>query len=332
MAPSNEYDTAKGNTEHILELEGGRQIAYAHNGPPSARTVVLFFVGLFGIGKAGDVPEPLRNIHARWITPTIPGQGDSSPRAPGEPYHLALAKDISALLDHLYPTGDFDALYLSGGSYGTVHAQMLYGAPYDIFPAGRKIAGCLLVAGFAPHYYHTDYAKDLTWQNWFSIGPPTQLVPFHMLQRLVSSIIAVKLKTLEGAKDFLRRTLFSKMDEHEKDMFAKHLAKTNKTEDDFVTALAEGSMKAYSKTWQGFNEVSDVLHSDWGFSPADLDEEHASKPVIVVGSEKDDMGGDTNKWLASNYKCSKLKVFPGGHISSLYYMDGLWQELLDWEM
>ena len=36
-------------------------------------------------------------------------------------------------------------------------------------------------------------------------------------------------------------------------------------------------------------EVSDVIHSDWGFEPKALDEAHASKPMLVVGSKSDDI-------------------------------------------
>ena len=261
MATSTHYDRTKGNEEHILDLGAGRQLAYAHNGPAASRVVILFFSGLFSVGTAPDVPEPCRDLGAHWISPTLPGMGNSSSRAPGEVYHVALARDMTALLSHLYPTGDFDTLYVAGGSYGTVQAQMLYGAPYDIFPAGRKIAGCVLLAGFSPFKYHKDYAKTLNWQNWVSVGPPSQL-PFRLLQRLVSIVMASKLKTVDGAKAFLHQMLFSKMDDDERGMLAECLRKRDKTEDGFVEELAHINVRS-CRNWDGFMEVSDVLHSDW---------------------------------------------------------------------
>jgi pimeloyl-ACP methyl ester carboxylesterase len=321
------YDAEQGNAEHILALPNTRQLAYAHSGPVAARTVVLFFSGLMSVGTARDVPQPCRDVNAHWIAPTIPGAGNSSPRSPGEAYHVALAKDITALLSHLHPDG-LDTLYIAGGSYGTVQAQMLYGASYDLFPAGRKIAGCMLLAGFSPFRHHKTYAKTLTWQNWFSVGPPAQLIPFHLLQRLAATVIASKLRTVAGAQDFLRQMLFSHMDEAERRNLEAYLRKKNRSEEEFLESMARGAIKA-CLIWDGFYEVSDVLHSDWGFAPAALDEEHASKPVLIVGSEGDHLGGSTNGWTAANYKSSTLKIIPGGHISALYYMDDLWSELLE---
>jgi hypothetical protein len=72
-----------------------------------------------------------------------------------------------------------------------------------------------------------------------------------------------------------------------------------------------------------------VIHSDWGFDPAKLDEEHASKPILVCGSEKDGMGGATNGWIVENYKCSKLWVVPGGHLSGLFYLDEIWEKVFE---
>jgi Alpha/beta hydrolase family len=327
MTLSTAYDKAKGEEEHILYLPGGRQLAYAHNGPQTSRTIVIFFTGLMSVGSAPNVPAPCRELGVHWIAPTLPGMGNSSIRDLTEPYHVAFSRDMTALLRHLYPTSAFDAIYLAGGSYGSVQAQMLYGAPYEMFPHGRKIVGCILIAGFSPFKYDTGYAKTLNWQNWFSVGPLSQL-PFHPLQRLFSTVVASKFKSLDGARDFLRQTLLSKMDEEGKSMFAQWLEKNGRTEFDFVDQMARGAIKC-CQTWDGFMEVSDVIHSDWGFEPAMLDDEHATKPVLVVGSEKDHLGGSTNGWIVANYRSANLKLVPGGHIASLYYMDDIWREMID---
>ena len=207
---------------------------------------------------------------------------------------------------------------------------MLYGAPYELFPPGRKIAGCALIAGFSPLKHHSDYAKTLSWQNWFSYGPPTQLVPFHLFQRGFRLVIGPKLKSLDGTKTFLQHMLIDKMDGAEKLMLDQWLETNGQSKDDFVDQMARGMIRCCDN-WDGFMEVSDVMHSDWGFKPKELDDQHASKPMLVVGSTKDRVGGSANNWLVDNYKSARLKSVPGGHISSLYYMDEIWRELISCE-
>jgi hypothetical protein len=223
-------------------------------------------------------PHHAASVGILWIASTLPGMGNSSIRGLTEPYLVAFSRDMTALLQHLYPASAFDAIHLAGGSYGPVQAQMLYGAPYDMFPPGRKIVGCIIMAGFSPFKYDTDYAKKLNWQNWFSLRPLSQL-PFHPLQRLFNTFVASKFKSLDGARDFLRQTLLSKMDEEESSLFDQWLKKGAITEFDFADEMARRAVKC-CQAWGGFMEVPDVIHSDWGFEPAMLDGEHATKPML----------------------------------------------------
>jgi hypothetical protein len=247
------YDTNAGAQEHILHLENGRQLAYAYNGPLTSRIVILFFSGLMSVGNAAFVPTPCSNLQVLWVAPTLPGMGNSSIRSPGEEYHIALAQDITRLLSHLYPTGAFNTLYISGGSYGTVPAQMLYGAPYDLFPAGRKTAACLLLSGFSPFKYHIGYARTLSWHTWLSVGPPSRL-PFRPLQRLTSTILATKLRDQNGARAFLDQVLFSKMDKEEQDVMATWLERQGRTRDEFIGQMAEAAIRCCHR-WDGYLEV-----------------------------------------------------------------------------
>lgn len=331
MAASAAYDPVKGDEQNILKLPDGRQLAYAHNGPADSRTIVIFFSGLFSVGTAYSVPEPCKEINAHWIAPTLAGFGESSSRDTNVPYDVTLARDICALLSHLYPTDAYDAIYVSGGSLGTVQAQMLYGAPYERFLPGRKIVGCVLLSGFSPFKYHKDHSKALNWGNWFSVGPPSQVIPFRLLQRAFKSVIGSKLKTEDGAKEFLRQTIFGIMDDEEQKRFAQWLESKEMTEDEFIGRMARNVVASISN-WDGFMEASDVIHSDWGFEPARLDNEHASKPMLVVGSDNDAIGGRTNSWMIANYKSAKSKVVPGGHIASLFFMDDIWREMLNVNM
>ncbi|KAK3192405.1 hypothetical protein K4F52_001618 [Lecanicillium sp. MT-2017a] len=326
MEPSHPYSRQDGDKEHIIQLPNNRQLAYACNGPVGSKSLVIFFSGLMSVGNASDVPIPCRDRGMRWIAPTLVGFGNSSSRDPAVPYHETLAKDMTALLAHLYPDGEFESIILAGGSYGTVPAQMLYGAPYELFPAGRKIAGCVLLAGFSPFKYDKAHSQQLSWQNWMSIGAPSRL-PFRPLQRLFRLAISSKMGDVEGAKVFLHDTLLGMMDAQEKEQFQKWLVEKGRSESEFIEKQAKGAVRS-CENWDGFMEVSDVIHSDWGFNPATLDTEHASKPVLVVSSENDQLGGSNNDWLCENYKAAKHKKLPGGHISSLYYLDEIMQEII----
>jgi pimeloyl-ACP methyl ester carboxylesterase len=327
MDTTSKSEPIDGMEEHILTVPDGRQLAYAHNGNPSSRKVVVFFPGLFGVGTARDVPEPMRSVQAHWISLTLPGMGNTSSTRPGVPYCVNLARDVSALLNYLHP-GGIDQLFVAGGSYGTVAAQMIYGAPYDIFPQGRSIAGCLIAAGFSPFKYHKDYAKSLIWPNYISVGPPSQIVPLRLVQRLLRSFLASKLSTIEGAERFLRDALFDKMDGDERAMFDKYLVKQGEITGQFIRNMAETVIRS-TNNWDGFMEVSDVLHSDWGFVPNQLDDEHARKPILIVGSDKDELGNRMNEWLVQNYKAAHSKQVAGGHISALFYQDELWVQMLE---
>lgn len=325
MTSNSEFSKEQGSAQKLLQLPNNRQVAYACNGPSDAKTVVLFFSGIMSIGLAHNVPAPCRQIKCQWIAPTPAGMGLSSTRDLAVPFNVSLARDMTALLAHLYPSGDFDSLYVAGGSYGTVMAQMLYGAPYDQFPAGRKIVGGMLLAGFSPYKYDKNYAKDLNWNTWISVGPPSQL-PFRPLQRAFRAAIGSKMRTVEGAKTFLNTTVFNVMDPEEKAKFKKLVADQGETEDEFVGRLAMSTVEC-CKNWDGFMEVSDVIHSDWGFAPAELDEEHC-KPLLVVKSADDIIGSMNSNWIAANYQNATAKTIPGGHVSSMYHMGEIWEELI----
>jgi len=318
--------------EHILPLQNNRQLHYASAGDPTSTTVVLFFAGYFSIGTAtpSSIPNALPGSH--FIAPTIPGNGQSSSTPRNIPYNINLCESMTALLEELHPSDNsksnaISQLYIGGGSYGTVPAQMIYGAPYTLSPYGRKIAGLLLAAPFSPFRYHKDYTKSLIWPNWVSVGPPTQWLPFQIVQRLLSTFMASRCKDLEGARSLLDMAIFSKMDDAEKaQLEAWAQRKQGITADEFKTRTAEGALKC-TANWGGFLEGPHVLHSDWGFEPAKLDEEHA-KPVLVTLSEAEELGQGMGEWLVENYRNAVLKKIQGGHIAALYHWDELWEDLV----
>lgn len=306
------------DTNFLLPLPDNRQLAYAHSGPVESPTVVLFFPGIFSIAKAPDPTD------AHSITVTLPGWGQSSPHAAGVAYHTSLITDVAILLSTVHPS-PIESLYIAGGSFGTAAAQMVYGAGFDIFPLGTKVKGLMLLSGFSPFRQHKEYTACLNWANYVAVGPPSRL-PFHAAQKAFKVAMGSKLGDVKGACGFIRETLFDKMDAEERAIMEPWLAKKGMSEEELVTEMGEGCALSVAHTWEGFMEVSDVLHSDWGFVPSRLDDAH-NRVVLIVGAERDDIGGGMNTWLGDNYKNAVVDTVKGGHIGTLFALDELWAKL-----
>ncbi|KAF9266207.1 alpha/beta-hydrolase [Marasmius fiardii PR-910] len=313
--------------EKFLTLPDGRTLAYADSGNRASPTIVIFFHGFFGIGRSGFTMEAFRESGFHIVTPTLPGFGLSSPRDKTLPYAVYLSRTITALIDHLHPNEPNLRIYMSGGSYGTVPAQILYGLPFDVFPYGKNIVGCMILAPLSPFRHDVEYTKGMTWTNWVGVGPPSQLVPFHLLQRLVAKAIGMKIKTVDKAEAFLRKTLFETATEAEKASFLAWKEREGIPEGQWERKMAENMVKSFATTWDGFYEGSDVLHSDWGFDPRLLDEEHTKRPLMAVASSSDPLGPHMATWINENYPNSTLKWLDGGHIAATYVMSDLWREL-----
>ncbi|KAG2158804.1 Alpha/Beta hydrolase protein [Suillus bovinus] len=294
--------------EKFLPLPDGRTLAYEEAGNPSSKTVVLYMHGFFTVGDASQTSHVLLNKNVHFITPTLPGWGNT---------------DMTTLLSHLYP--DFDGR----GSLGTVPAQILYGAPYDKFPFGRCISGMLLLGAFSPFRYQKDYAKHMTWTQYILPGPIGYYMPFNLLAHLIKFVLVRKLKTIEGAEASLRETVFDLMDQAEREEFAKWSEERGMVPDDTVRTMAKNVMKSTSKSWEGFMLTPPLLHSDWGFRPDALDEDHSRPPILLTASKDDHMTPVAYAYyLAANYKNARIKHVDGGHMSTLYYMDEVWTEFL----
>ncbi|KAJ6531625.1 Alpha/Beta hydrolase protein [Mycena vulgaris] len=319
------------STEKYLTLADGRTLAYDDIGNASSSFVVLFFHGLYGVGSASPAlfSPALAEKNAHYITPTLPGWGNSSPRPSTPSFAVTLASDITELLNHLHPNAADLRIYVAGGSYGTVPAQMLYGASFDVFPLGRKISGCLLGAPFSPFKWHHDYTKSMTWSNYLAVGPIARILPFQPIQRLAMVALSMKFSTVDKAEVFIREFLFDSAPPEERAAAAKWRVAHGLEEGVFERRMAANLVKSISKTWAGFIEVPEVLHSDWGFRPELLDDEHTKgRPIMIAASTGDELGPDMANWLKANYKNSKLKIIPGKHLSTVYEMDNLWAELL----
>ncbi|CAA7259547.1 unnamed protein product [Cyclocybe aegerita] len=315
--------------EKYHKLPDGRTLAYSESGDASSTTLIIFFHGAFGVGNASNPPRVLVEGDFHFVAPTLPGWGKSSPRNKQIPYHLSFPADIASLIEQAHPLKEDTKIYLSGGSYGTVPAQVLYGAPFDVFPPGCHVAGCLILAPFSPFKLHKEYKNDMTLQNYLAVGPPSQYIPFNLIARLGSLALGHKFKTREQTEAFIRETFFNKMGDEERAAFTKWSQDNDRTEAQVERDLGDNMYRSVEETWDGFLEISNIIHGDWGFNPGSLDEDHAKRPIVIVASEGDTMAPDgMAKWLAATYKKAHFRSVSGGHLASLFHLNDLWKDLL----
>ncbi|KAF8914074.1 Alpha/Beta hydrolase protein [Gymnopilus junonius] len=314
--------------EKYLELTDGRSLAYSESGDPSSSSLAIFLHGAFSVGDATQIPQILveKNVHS--VHPTLPGWGASSPRPKDVPYYVTLASDIAELIVHLHPHDLNLKIYLAGYAFGTIPAQMLYGAPFDLFPFGRSVVGCLLFAPFSPFKLHKEYAKEMTAQSYVALGPLSQYVPFNLLPRMSSLYMKSKLQTLEKAETFVREEIFGPMGEEDNTVFDEWREEQGVGKGAVQCKIAKNMCRSVQETWDGFFEMPDVMHTDWGFRPDTLNEDHNRRPILVIGSPGNAMAPDTMaKWLAANYKNCHYRSVSGGHLATLFHMNDMWKDL-----
>ena len=316
------------NDEHFLERPHGRTVAYAHAGNLVSSEVVLFFHGVFGVGDASRLPPILEEKDVHYIAPTLPGWGKSSPPPHSQPFHQCLYEDVAALVTHLHPQSERLRLYIAGGSYGTVAAQMLYGASYDHFPLGQRIVGLLLLAPFSPPRIHKGFAQCLSWQNYVALGPPSRVIPFNLTQRMGILLFRSKVDSPQHAAEFIHQFGFQKLDPSERQAYEKWKETRGLEEGEAEKGIGQSVHHSVATTWEGFLKVPSVVNSDWGgYDPRSI---HSDRkvPVLVVMNNGDRDHKLMGEWLVRNMKDCTARYDAGGHMASMFFMDEIWAEFM----
>ena len=314
--------------EHLLSLPNGGTLAYAQEGDPTSSEVVIFFHGVFGVGSINRISAVHKERGSLILNPTLPGWGESSPVPSDIPYHTYLYQAITHLITTVHPDTSQLKLYLCGGSFGTVIAQILYGAPYDEFPLGRHIVGLLLLAPFSPPHAHKEFSQCLTLPNYLMIGSPARYMPFNCIARLGKLGLQSKVDTRPHAEAFIKEFAFTKMSPGEREAYDRWMAANGIKEGDEIKELADGPYRSVRHTWEGFMGVPQVFQSGWGgYSPADLDEEH-SKPVLIAVTQGDWETKQMGEWLGTQLKNAHVRYEEGGHLATLFVMDDIWADFM----
>ncbi|KAF8903625.1 Alpha/Beta hydrolase protein [Mucidula mucida] len=311
-----------------LALPDGRTLAYADNGNTSSSTVILYLHGAFGVGDASRLSPTLLEKNVHFVAPSLPGWGESSPVPDPSHYAETFADDISALFIHLRVDAARLKIIICGYAFGTVAAQMLYGAPISLFPLRRQICSMILLAPHSPPHCHKEYARDMSWQSYFLTGPPSRYIPFNLLARVLYWVLSSKVKSEAVAEGFVRRIMFSQMTEGERERYQRWREARGMMEGQWEKEMGANMVRSFAQTWQGFLDIPAVYHSGWGgVDPRDGNKE---APVYIVSASKDLTASlRVAEWLARAYKSSDLRVVDGSHVSILFYLDEVWKEILD---
>ncbi|KAF9467218.1 Alpha/Beta hydrolase protein [Collybia nuda] len=298
------------SNEKLLASSNGRTLSYEDAGLTTSPLVVLFFRGTLTVGQAKLSPV-LASLGAHYISPTLPGYGNTSSPMNGVSYATTIQSDMTALLGHLHPNMTGMQLYIGGGSFGTIAAQILYGAPFDAFPAGRHLKGLLLLGAFPPFRDDEEkgfvYSSSMTWGNYITLGPKG-------LRPLYVNLSLIRWET-------------------EKEKYAAWRERKGYEVGQLEREMAQMNRRSVEKTWEGFLSTSEVLHGNWGWggkSFEDLDEEHtAGRHVFIIAATEDDLSpGAWGEYLVTKYNNARIKWVEGSHIAVTFSMDDIWADFM----
>ncbi|KAK0190856.1 Alpha/Beta hydrolase protein [Armillaria mellea] len=300
-----------------LALPSGRTLAYADNGNTSSSTLILFLHGAFSVGDASRLSPILVEKNVHFIAPSLPGWGKSSPVPDPSNYPMTFASDMSALLVHLRADAVHLKIIICGYSFGTVAAQMLYGAPASAFSFRSQISSLVLLAPHSPPHCHMAYAKDMPWQSYLLTGPLCRYIPFNIPARLARCALATKLKSVSEAEAFIRRSFFDCMTDRERELYLHWREDRGLNEGQFEREMAANMMRSDGADYPHLHLSKGA---EDGFAP----------PVYLVAAKRDQtVSVNVAEWLAGQYPNATLRVVDGSHLSLTLNLDDIWREILD---
>ncbi|KAJ7512789.1 hypothetical protein B0H11DRAFT_2213352 [Mycena galericulata] len=132
--------------------------------------------------------------------------------------------------------------------------------------------------------------------------------------RTAMLVISLKLKTVDKAEAWVRQHLFENAAPEEQAAFARWCESQGLEEGVYERRIATNMVKSISKSWAGFIEVANALciHSNWGFRPDLLDEEHTSRrPMMISAFIDDDLGPGMATWLVKITRIRRSSGFRG---------------------
>ncbi|CAF1426117.1 unnamed protein product [Rotaria sordida] len=305
--------------EKYFSLSDGRQLAYTEQGDIDSNKIIIFFHGAFCVGDCSNENICYKEIGYHFIMPTLPGWGNSSSWPKNKPISN-YPNDIHQLLSSIKKNDNQNLrITVAGGSYGSVFAQICFGTSIDIMPEIINVQSLIILSSFSAFKYHKKYTHGMSWSNYFVIGTPSIYFPF--ISKLVGVYIKKKVRNIEEVKEFVRKKFFDQMSDEEKVNLHKWEEENNKSIEWAIDMMSRNMCLSISKTITGFNDMTHVLHSDWGFEPNKLPTS-AKRKVLVVATQGDEISHmEISTYLVENYPNAELKIMNGGHLGTFFEFD-----------
>lgn len=290
-----------------LTLADGRKLAYAHAGNIASSDIVISFHGMLSIGEITASPQgpSVFTVNgAHMLAPTLPGWGETSPPAKSQSYHECLYHDVSSLIDYLHPGWRVAnpplRLFLIGVVWGSVAAQVLYGASCEQFPLGRHIAGLLLISPISPPHVHKEFDKCLSWDNYFSFSSYAHIFPLKYHHRLIGSFVHRTVATPDRALQQVRDAQANNMSSVQREAIQQRSKLQGTSVDELQERVATKMYRSVHTTMEGFNMMPRVIRSDWGgYDPRTADRNRRI-PVLIVVVDNDKEHRLMGDWLVKN--------------------------------
>eukprot|EP00834_Sanchytrium_tribonematis_P006524 NODE_489_length_6860_cov_1.209289.p3 type:complete len:303 gc:universal NODE_489_length_6860_cov_1.209289:220-1128(+) len=295
-----------------LTLSDCRLLQYTESGVLTSKKVIVLFHGLFSVGDAHAQHEFYKKLNVHCIAQNLPGWVQSSPWPKNKPVK-EFAHDVDQMLKHVLKDVTNHDIYVMGGSYGSVFAQIAAGNL-------EYVKHMMIVGGFSSFYRNKDYAKGMSWLNWISVGPPGYY--FTFIGKMIAAGIKSKIKTEEGARSIMEKAMH--LSDEDKSLSKEWTIRTGKTLEGLIDKMSKDMMLSMKYTNVGYHQVPIFINEDWGFDP----EEISSKHIKIICARNDKQAHmSMHEWNAKHYE-TDLEIIEGGHLAAVFTIDQMIADFL----
>ncbi|KIY49503.1 alpha/beta-hydrolase [Fistulina hepatica ATCC 64428] len=314
-----------------LTLPDGRVLAYADAGNTSSNTVVLFLHSAFDVGDASRPPLIVLKNNLHFVAPTLPGWGKSSPVSRVSAYAQTILTDMSFLLDHLHPAahrGRGLDIILCGQGLGTIAAQILFSAPTAAFPpSGCRINKLVLVSPCSPPRLHRAHSAFLT--GWAHILLGSHLIPSYISTAVAKYVASRQLRSTPETQSLVRCYLSDGLGDDGQHALEAWEEAHGRSASQLERDIAVKAAQSVACSWRGFGDLPVVFHSDWLGMTVRPDQSGSGGVFIVIAKSDTVISPEFGRWLASEYyENATLLCVEGGHLSTIFWMEKIWQDIL----